>query len=152
MKPQRARYQVRTASLSEQFGQDLALKWFGKSLDDLIAQFGVYRSGKRKGLCRGSVAWLKVIEGGWCRSGFGGGFVLHPSRKAHALITDEQRKQLLYAPSQLSCLEDLARETAHQRAESQEETQQELREAGIDPEAEVAWVRDFVAKRLGINN
>ncbi len=87
--PPIAKYEFRHAALSGQFGRDLAQKWFGRDLESLTKEFGVYRNGPRRGLCRGHVIWLKIHSGGWVRGDYpGDGCVLRPGTQIRALQSD----------------------------------------------------------------
>lgn len=96
---QTARYQIRDAALSGEFGQQMAQKWFGRDLDSLVAEFGTYKSGPRKGLCKGYVVWLKIDAGGWVYQGYDRGFVLHPSHRVHCVVDNEMRATIINQPS-----------------------------------------------------
>lgn len=68
------------ASLSSDFGLNLAKKWFNMTEEELEAIFGRFVRGKNKGLLRGAVNWKRVTHGGWFHLINGGGFVC-PSTK-----------------------------------------------------------------------
>jgi hypothetical protein len=65
-----ATMKTRYAALNEEFGYDFAVRKFGKDeVDTLMAEFGTYKSGKRKGLSKGFVVWNSCLKGGWFRTG-----------------------------------------------------------------------------------
>jgi len=55
----------RSALLASDFGLNLLYKKAGeKQAEEILAEFGVYSKGKNAGKPRGSIMWLKVVEGG----------------------------------------------------------------------------------------
>jgi len=55
----------RSALLASDFGLNLLYKKVGKEqAEEILAEFGVYTKGKNAGKPRGSIMWLKVLEGG----------------------------------------------------------------------------------------
>ena len=87
MATQYARVESHRAALSEEFGRMLLAKKFGTVGADMVLDaFGVYRSGKRKGLPRGYIYWDKVTVGGWSRGEAGGlGGVRRPGSQCYAV-------------------------------------------------------------------
>lgn len=77
----RAQIQHRRAALADQFGRDMLVHHFGEErAAAILAKYGLYSRGKRKGQHRGWIHWEKVVSGGWVRE-FGrasGGFVRRP--------------------------------------------------------------------------
>jgi hypothetical protein len=65
------RYQCQNAYayLNTDFGLNLACKKFNLTPDQLKELVGVYSKGKRKGQLKGQIVWLKVIKGGWVKTG-----------------------------------------------------------------------------------
>ena len=59
-----AKFEVRTADLSTDFGREIAEKWFPGKVEGLPR----YVRGKKKGKLKGVVSWVKITKGGW----FGG--------------------------------------------------------------------------------
>lgn len=57
-----AEYKVNKSYLSDQFGYDLAVKWFGQEAVDALPK---YTKGKHEGKPMGLVSWIKVIKGGY---------------------------------------------------------------------------------------
>jgi hypothetical protein len=86
---QYAKYETKRAALSGEFGQSLAHRWYGLSVDDLRAKFGTSSRGPRKGLPKGVMLWVKINEGGWVR-GIG---VMHPSCQLSALVSNEMEAE-----------------------------------------------------------
>lgn len=72
---QRAGFRNFEASLSEEFGKQLALKKTGKTIEELTELMGVYKKGPRKGLIKGYITWMKLVQGGWARTSDGSGYV-----------------------------------------------------------------------------
>ena len=101
---QAAKFEIKRAALSGDFGRDLASKWFNRTPESLVEQFGAYKSGPRKGLCRGYVVWLKIHEGGWVRRVGSRGFVLHPSVRARVLLDNEALARMMNGPDPLDAL------------------------------------------------
>lgn len=56
-----AKFEVRTADLSTDFGREIAEKWFPGMVEGLPR----YVRGKKKGKLKGCVSWRKVTKGGW---------------------------------------------------------------------------------------
>ena len=57
--------QERSALLASDFGLNLLYKKAGKEqAEEILAECGVYSKGKNVGKPRGSIMWLKVLEGG----------------------------------------------------------------------------------------
>jgi len=57
-----AKFEARTAYLSDDFGESMARRYFG---DELVDSMPRYVRGKRKGLLKGQIAWRKVAKGGF---------------------------------------------------------------------------------------
>ena len=55
--------------LSTPFGLELAMKKTGMTEDQLEELVGRYKKGKRKGLLKGKLCWMKVTGGGWVKTG-----------------------------------------------------------------------------------
>jgi hypothetical protein len=77
---------IREAYLSSEFGLNLALKWTGLTEEEIAKYLGRNKKGKRKGLLKGSICWLKVDSGGWVRFGgtYGNGGV--ENRKGKVIV------------------------------------------------------------------
>lgn len=90
------RAEVKTAALSHEFGQGLALRWFGRDAASLAAEFGTYTRGPRKGLVRGRIVWVKVTEGGWC---YAYQCVFRPGQLFAACLTDEAAGTMANKPT-----------------------------------------------------
>lgn len=69
MKVNRAIFQSRFAYLSEDFGEELAMKKFNLTEDQLLQIVGIYVKGQRRGLLRGKIIWTKCTKGGWVKTG-----------------------------------------------------------------------------------
>lgn len=65
----RVAFKHSTAWLSTEFGQELAMKVFKLTLEELEALVGRYKRGERKGLLKGKIDWYKVTHGGWYKTG-----------------------------------------------------------------------------------
>lgn len=65
----RAKVEIRTAYLSTDFGFELAVKKTGLTFAELAEKCGVYKRGTKKGKLKGFVRWLKVVKGGWVKTG-----------------------------------------------------------------------------------
>lgn len=61
-----AKISENSASLSSEFGEAIARKWFGDAAVDAMPR---YVKGKNKGKLKGFVVWQKVEKGGWVRTG-----------------------------------------------------------------------------------
>jgi hypothetical protein len=61
----RAQWNPMSAALSSPFGLELFRRKFGAQADEILAKFGTYSRGPRKGLPRGYLYWQKVTAGGW---------------------------------------------------------------------------------------
>lgn len=93
----RANFEPHMAYLSGDFGEQIALKWSGKSLEELEKLVGGRLSkGKRVGRLRGTILWIKCIQGGWVKTGSydwdaqrGNGFVQAPGRIVAKAILDK---------------------------------------------------------------
>ena len=59
---QAAEYKVNKAFLSDDFGYELAVKWFGQEVIDTLPK---YTKGKHEGKPMGLVTWLKCVAGGY---------------------------------------------------------------------------------------
>tara|TARA_R110000851_G_C12671426_1_gene522677 strand:+ start:109 stop:471 length:363 start_codon:yes stop_codon:yes gene_type:complete len=59
---QAAEYVTRKAYLSDSFGYDLAVKWFG--LEE-VAKLPIQEKGKNAGKPLGLVEWVKCVKGGY---------------------------------------------------------------------------------------
>ena len=57
-----AEYKVRKSYLSDDFGYELAVKWFGEEMVDALPK---YTKGKHEGKPMGLVKWVKVEKGGY---------------------------------------------------------------------------------------
>jgi hypothetical protein len=64
----RAQIAKRSAFLFTDFGESMARRYFGDTVEKLV---GRYVRGKHKGCLRGQIAWRKVVKGGWV-STYGG--------------------------------------------------------------------------------
>jgi hypothetical protein len=80
---------VQSAWLSTDFGESYARKIFG---DEFVDQLPRYVRGKRKGLIKGKIEWLRVESGGWYRKGPGyrNGMVVRPNQRfGHHIVSNE---------------------------------------------------------------
>jgi hypothetical protein len=92
---QRARYELKQASLANDFGRDYALRTFNLTLDQIESLVGRYTKGKRKGELRGAIVWGVVTVGGWVREPHGG-FVVRPGlRYGHGIVDSWSGKVFL---------------------------------------------------------
>lgn len=66
MSVQRAKFQVRSAWLGTEFGEQYARRLFGDSVVDALPR---YVRGKSVGKLKADVTWLKCVEGGWVSAG-----------------------------------------------------------------------------------
>ena len=57
-----AEYKIRKSYLSDDFGYELAVKWFGQEVVDDLPK---YTKGKHEGKPMGLVKWIKVEKGGY---------------------------------------------------------------------------------------
>tara|TARA_R110000851_G_C12933024_1_gene551478 strand:- start:254 stop:640 length:387 start_codon:yes stop_codon:yes gene_type:complete len=57
-----AEYKIRKSFLSDDFGYELAVKWFGQEVVDDLPK---YTKGKHEGKPMGLVKWIKVEKGGY---------------------------------------------------------------------------------------
>ena len=57
-----AEYKVSKSFLSDDFGYNIAVKWFGQEAVDGLPK---YTKGKHEGKPMGSVKWIKVVKGGY---------------------------------------------------------------------------------------
>jgi len=71
---QYARFVVRNAWMSQEFGVSYATKLFGA---EAVASLPRISRGKRKGLIKGILVWKKCDVGGWAHS-YIGGYVQYP--------------------------------------------------------------------------
>tara|TARA_R100000544_G_scaffold7191_1_gene2892 strand:- start:33 stop:434 length:402 start_codon:yes stop_codon:yes gene_type:complete len=62
---QYAKYEMKTAYLSSDFGLEIATKWFG---EENVNELPKYVKGKNKGKPKGHVSWIKCHSGGWIPS------------------------------------------------------------------------------------
>src|SRR4051812_4765351 len=62
MRVQRATIETKSAWIGQDFGRDLAIRWFG---EEIVASLPVYSRGKSKGKCKVYLVWDKCIVGGW---------------------------------------------------------------------------------------
>jgi hypothetical protein len=86
--------EARRAALSEEFGRELLVKKFGQAAADvIIAEFGTYKRGKRKGQAKGFIHWKKCTRGGWKHyEGRSGGYVAKPGSFDFAVSLNFERK------------------------------------------------------------
>ena len=61
-----ANYDQKEAFISSDFGETLARKWFG---DEVVDSLPLIKRGKRKGLRKGKIVWMKTVKGGWVKTG-----------------------------------------------------------------------------------
>lgn len=54
----------RSTLIASDFGYDYAVRNFGKEFVDSLPK---YKRGKRKGLPKGSICWIKCVRGGWVK-------------------------------------------------------------------------------------
>lgn len=73
-----ARYELKCASLSSDFGMKMLRAKFAADAELYLAKLGVYSRGPRKGLPRGYIHWVKVVEGGWDYNPRSGRGVMYP--------------------------------------------------------------------------
>ena len=59
---QEAQFEIKKAYLSDKFGYDLAVKWFGQEEVDKLP---VQEKGKNAGKPQGLVEWYKCVAGGY---------------------------------------------------------------------------------------
>ena len=92
----------RFAYLSEDFGKELAMKKFNLTVEDLEQIVGRYVKGKRKGLLRGKICWVKCIKGGWVKTGpydheaqRANGYVESPGRCSNFNLYDAWTDELI---------------------------------------------------------
>ncbi len=78
---QQAEYQTRRAYLSDDFGYDLAVKWFGQEEVDKLP---VAKKGKNAGKPQGVVSWCKVVAGGY-----------HPTRYSSSGHIEKRKGQVI---------------------------------------------------------
>lgn len=97
-----AQFQFLNAYLSTDFGRDLACKKLGLTPEELAAKVGRYVRGKRKGMLKGQLQWVKVIKGGWVKTGAydfdvmqGNGFVAKPGISFAYVVRDTWSGDLL---------------------------------------------------------
>jgi hypothetical protein len=64
-----AELEYKSAYLSSDFGVELAIKKTGWTLEQLREKLGVKSKGPRKGLLHGTIRWVKVVKGGWVKTG-----------------------------------------------------------------------------------
>lgn len=65
MKVQRAKYALRSAKLSSEFGAEMAARWF---TPEQLALVPVAKAGKNKGKPIGTIVWRNCEVGGWSSS------------------------------------------------------------------------------------
>ena len=77
---QRATIIPMSAPLAGEFGRGLLVNKFGEwEAARILAAFGTYTRGPRKGMQRGYICWSKCTVGGWAHEPrFGSGYVQRP--------------------------------------------------------------------------
>ena len=58
-----AKHVTKTAYLSSEFGYQLAVKWFGLEVVEMLPVFT--KRSKYAGMPKGKITWVKCISGGW---------------------------------------------------------------------------------------
>lgn len=65
----RVKYQDGYAYLFTDFGEQLAIKKTGLTIEQLEALVGRFKKGKNKGKLKGTLTWCKITGGGWVKTG-----------------------------------------------------------------------------------
>jgi len=84
---QRADYELKAIPLNSEWGYKVACEKFGS---DLVDSFPRFSKGKRKGLLKGFLCFVKVSIGGWAQNFPSGATVLTPGIKDWKLAMVEQ--------------------------------------------------------------
>ena len=65
-------YSTHTVKLSEDFGLNLAVRWFGQEAIDSLPKL---KAGPNRGKPKGTLRWMKTLSAGWSEWG------QHPAKK-----------------------------------------------------------------------
>lgn len=87
MNVQRANYEIKTAKLHTEFGEQMAARWY---TPEQLAVVPRLSSGKNKGKMKGTIEWKKVSVGGWQRDKNGIGGVQYPGTRDVAILYVEK--------------------------------------------------------------
>jgi hypothetical protein len=66
MSVQKCQFQTNVSQCSDEFGTQLAGRWFDMTEETIEAAAGRFTKGKNKGKTRGWIVWRKCTTGGWC--------------------------------------------------------------------------------------